>query len=70
MTTSDAPAPGAVRLDIQRITLDGYTSGQRVHFAGALQARLTAAGAPEEAARQAAEAILDAVDGDAGIPGG
>jgi hypothetical protein len=48
--------------DIGRITLDGYSPGQRAHFAASIQAQLAGHGAPEAAARQAAEAILDSVD--------
>jgi hypothetical protein len=51
-----------VNLDIRRITLHGYVPGQREHFAASIQAQLAGRGAPPEAARQAAEAILGAVD--------
>jgi hypothetical protein len=51
-----------VRLDIGQVTLAGYTAARREQFARALRARLAAHGAPAPAARQAAEAILDAVD--------
>jgi hypothetical protein len=51
-----------VHLDIGRITLDGYSRGRRDHFARAIQAQLTGRGAPEAAARRAAETILDSVD--------
>jgi hypothetical protein len=56
-----------IRLDIRRVTLHGYDSGQRDHFAQAIAAQISAqmagSGAPPEAARSAAEAILTAVDG-------
>jgi len=51
-----------IRLDIRRVTLHGYDPGQRDHFARAIQAQIAGRGAPEEAAGQAAEAILTAVD--------
>jgi hypothetical protein len=54
--------PGAIRLDIRQVTLDGYSPGQRDHFARALHEQLARRGAPESAARHAAEAILAAVD--------
>jgi hypothetical protein len=52
----------SINLDIRRITLDGYSSGQRAHFAASIQAQLAGRGTPEAAARQAAEAILAAAD--------
>lgn len=55
------PARG-VRLDIRRVTLDGYSPRRREHFGQALTVQLTRRGAPAEQARRAAEAILDAVD--------
>jgi hypothetical protein len=67
-STPASPTPGLIRLDIQRVTLDGYSPGRRDHFARGLQARLAAEGAPETAARQAAEAILAAIDARAGTP--
>ena len=51
-----------INIDIRRITLHGYSPGHREHFAASIQAQLTGRGAPEAAARQAAEAILDSVD--------
>lgn len=51
-----------INLDIRRVTLDGYSSGQRDHFATSIQTQLTGHGAPEATARQATEAILAAVD--------
>jgi hypothetical protein len=51
-----------INLDIRRITLHGYSAGQREHFAASIQAQLAGRGAPEAVARQAAEAILDSVD--------
>lgn len=51
-----------VQLDIRQVTLAGYTAARREQFARALRARLTGHGAPASAARQATEAILDAVD--------
>jgi predicted chitinase len=54
--------PPPVQIDIQQVTLHGYAPGQRDYFAGELRARLTARGVPDEAARQAAEAILDTAD--------
>jgi hypothetical protein len=51
-----------INLDIRRITLDGYSPGQREHFAASIQAQLAGRGAPQAAARQATEAILAAVD--------
>jgi hypothetical protein len=62
---SALPANG-VHIDIRRVTLDGYSPGQREHFASELQARIAAHGAPDAAARQAAEAILAAVDAQMG----
>jgi hypothetical protein len=63
-TAPDGPAPQGppVHLDIRQITLDGYSPGRRDHFARAIQSRLASRGAPQAAARQAAEAILDSVD--------
>jgi hypothetical protein len=58
-----------VRLDIRRVTLDGYSPLRRKHFAQALTAQLTRRGAPAEQAHRAAEAILDAVDARLGGPG-
>jgi hypothetical protein len=52
----------SINLDIRRITLDGYSSGQRAHFAASIQAQLAGRGTPEVAARHAAEAILAAAD--------
>jgi hypothetical protein len=51
-----------VRLDIRRVTLDGYSPGARDAFARGLERQLARRGAPAAAARQAATAILDAVD--------
>lgn len=51
-----------INLDIRRITLDGYSAGQRAHFTASIQAQLAGHGAPQTVARQAAEAILDSVD--------
>lgn len=51
-----------VHLDIRRITLDGYSPGQRDGFTASLRALLAERGAPAAAARQAAEVILAAVD--------
>ncbi len=51
-----------INLDIRRVTLDGYSAGQRDHFATSIQAQLARHGAPEAASRQATEAILAAVD--------
>lgn len=51
-----------IRLAIRRVTLHGYDPGQRDHFARAIQAQIAGRGAPEKAAREAAEAILSAVD--------
>jgi hypothetical protein len=50
-------------LDIRRVTLDGYSPRRREHFARALTTQLARRGAPAGQARQAADAILDAVDG-------
>jgi hypothetical protein len=50
-------------LNIRRVTLDGYSPRRREHFAQALTLQLTRRGAPASQARQAAEAILDEVDG-------
>jgi hypothetical protein len=55
-------AGAGLRLDIGGITLHGYAPARRDRFAAAIAARLTGAGAPAEAARQAAEAILTTVD--------
>jgi hypothetical protein len=52
-----------IRLDIRRVTLDGYSPRRREHFARALTTQLARRGAPAGQARQAAEAILDQVDG-------
>jgi hypothetical protein len=51
-----------VRLDIRRVTLDGYSPGARDHFTRALAQQLTRRGAPAAVAARAATAILDAVD--------
>jgi hypothetical protein len=51
-----------VNVDIRRVTLDGYSPGQREHFAASIQAQLAGLGTPEAAARQAAEAIMAAAD--------
>jgi hypothetical protein len=59
-----------INLDVRRITLDGYSAGQREHFTASIQAQLARHGAPEAAARQAAEAILDSVDARLGRTGG
>jgi hypothetical protein len=70
-TTPPRPRPPAVRLDIRRVTLDGYSPGRRDHFARAIQAQLVYRGTPRAAARKAAEAILDSVDARMGhAPGG
>jgi hypothetical protein len=62
MTGQGSATPGAgLRLDIGSITLHGYAPARRDRFAVAIAARLSRAGAPAEAARQAAEAILTAV---------
>jgi hypothetical protein len=63
-----SPARG-VRLDIRRVTLDGYSPHRREHFAQALTAQIARRGTPAEQARQAAAAILDAVDARLGGPG-
>jgi hydroxymethylpyrimidine/phosphomethylpyrimidine kinase len=72
MTGHDQAGPAGVRLDIRRITLHGYAPARRDQFAAAIAARLTGAGAPPGAARQAAEAILARVDARVapGRPGG
>lgn len=62
MTEPSRQPAGQVRLDIRRVTLDGYSPGQRDHFARELQVRLTSRGAPEAVARRAVEEILAAVD--------
>ncbi|MGD0062306.1 MAG: hypothetical protein ABSB76_02560 [Streptosporangiaceae bacterium] len=51
-----------VNLDIRQLTLDGYSPGQREHFTASIQAQLAGRGTPPAAARQAAEAIVGAVD--------
>ena len=69
--TDEHPGPGpaqAVRLDIARVTLDGYSPRRREYFARALTAQITGQGAPAAQARQAAAAILDAVDARLGGP--
>jgi hypothetical protein len=63
MTGRGSAAPEAgLRLDIHSISLHGYAAGRRNRFTATIAARLTGAGAPAEAARQAAEAILATVD--------
>jgi hypothetical protein len=65
MTPASMAAPGqppSVRLKIRRITLHGYHPGQRDHFVRIIQAQIAARGAPVDAARMAAEAILTAAD--------
>lgn len=66
MTGPETTRPGTVRLDIRRVTLHDYSPGQRAEFAAALEARLAGHGAPEAAARQAAAAILAAVEAELG----
>jgi hypothetical protein len=69
MTAASRAAPGrppSVRLEIRRVTLHGYHPGQRDHFAGIIQAQIAARGAPADAARAAAEAILTAADAEMG----
>jgi hypothetical protein len=69
MTEPRDAAEGAVRLDIRQVTLAGYSSGRREHFAQALTGQIARRGAPAEQARRAAEAILDAVDARLAGPG-
>ena len=69
MTPASRAAPGqppSIRLEIRRVTLHGYHPGQRDHFAGIIQAQIAARGAPADAARMAAEAILTAADAEMG----
>jgi hypothetical protein len=61
-STVQAGRRDGLRLDIGRITLDGYSPAQRAGFAASIQARLAGHGVPAAAARQAAEEILAAVD--------
>lgn len=58
-----------VRLDIRRVTLDGYSPGARDHFAEALAARIARCGVPAAAAARAAEAIMDMADARLGESG-
>jgi hypothetical protein len=60
------PARQAIRLDISRMTLRGYSPDERHQFAQAIAARLAGRGAPEAAAWRAATAILAAVDAELG----
>lgn len=69
MTLASMGGPGqppAIRLEIRRVTLHDYHSGQRDHFARAIQAQIAARGTPTDAARVAAEAILSAADAEMG----